>query len=149
MNKLDKQFEEMMKGIKIDSPSSDFALKVMSRVQAEAAVKRHSLIENYQPVISKRTWIILIAIFVFFFIYVLTFNGNASVDQNRGILSDVLGSVSKLNATAPVSILKTGVGIFRSVPPVAYLIVFSSMLLWTIDSFLSRMRQRSNELHIK
>ena len=64
MNKLDKQFEQMMKGNRIDSPSSDFTLKVMSRIQAEAAVQKRPILADYQPVISKKTWIIMLVVFV-------------------------------------------------------------------------------------
>lgn len=55
MNKLDKQFGQVMKGMKIDSPSSDFRIKVMSRIQAEAAVTRRPLLVDYKQVISSRT----------------------------------------------------------------------------------------------
>ena len=63
MNKLDKQFGQIMKGMKIESPSSDFSIKIMSRIQAEAAVMSRPILVDYKPVISKRTWIILIGIF--------------------------------------------------------------------------------------
>ncbi len=53
MNKLDQQFREMMKGTKIDSPSSNFSEAIMERIlaQEKASIPVH---KAYQPVISHR-----------------------------------------------------------------------------------------------
>jgi hypothetical protein len=136
MNKLDRQFEQMMKETKIDSPSEDFRIKVMSRILAEAAVTRRVL-QDYKPVISKRTWIILIGAFVALVAYIIIGgieSGPSSVDQ--GVLSTVADSVSQVNA----SVLKKGYGLFSSIPTVAYLIILASLSLWTLDSFLSKLK---------
>jgi len=142
MNKLDKQFEQIMKGAKIDSPSDDFKIKVMSRILAEAAVTRRTLLQDYHPVISKRAWIILIGTFVILTAYIIIGgieSGPSSVDQ--GVLSTMGDTLSKVNT----SVLKKGFGIFSAIPTVAYLIVLASLSLWTLDSFLSKLRHPSEE----
>lgn len=142
MNKLDKQFEQIMKGVEIDSPSEDFRIKVMSRILAEAAVTRRTLLQDYQPVISKRAWIILIGAFVLLTAYIIIGGIESeltSVDQ--GVFSTMADSVSKVNT----SVLKKGFGMFSSIPTVAYLIILASLSLWTLDSFLSKLRLHSEK----
>jgi len=143
MNKLDKQFEQIMKGMKVDSPSDDFRIKIMSRIQAEAAVIRRPLLINYKPVISKRAWIILIGIFVAFVAYVvfLAIEPGPSVN-NQDVMSIVTDSISKANN----SIFQKGFGLFSSVPSVAYLIILASLSLWTLDSFLSKLKHNPSEV---
>ena len=149
MNKLDKQFEQMMKGVQIDSPSSDFTLRVMSHIQAEAAVQRKSVLQNYQPVISKRTWIILIVTFILLLIYVMVSSQNAAPASNGGIWSTVSGKIGALNNQQISSVLKTGMGLFTSIPLIAYLILTASLSLWTLDSVLNRFRHQHSGIQIK
>lgn len=148
MKKLDKQFEQMIKGVRIDSPSSDFTLKVMSRVQAEAAVRKRSLLEDYQPVISRRTWIILIAAFVLLTIYITISGKTQSPSSDQGIWSAIPDALSKLNTSRVSTIWQTGLGIFTTIPPIAYLILTASLGLWTLDSFLSRFRNNSSKIRL-
>ena len=148
MNKLDKQFEQMMKGVQIDSPSSDFTLRVMSRIQAEAAVQRKPILQNYQPVISKRTWIILIAAFILLLIYITVSSQDAAPAGNTGFWSVVSGKIGALNNQEASSILKRGTGLFTSIPMIAYLILTAALALWTLDGFLSRFRNHSSEIQI-
>lgn len=139
MNKLDKQFEEIMKdGTKLNSPSSDFMLKVMNRVYAEAAVKPKRILQDYQPVISKRTWIIMLSAFVLMMVYMMSL-GNGTVESEKGLASDFLGKLSVLDNT-----FKNGMGIFKTIPPVAYLIVISALGLWTLDAVFQRFHQHSD-----
>ena len=139
MNKLDTQFEQMMKGIRIDSPSSDFTIRVMSRIQAEAAVQRLPVLQNYQPVISKKTWIILIAAFVLLMIYV-SVSGNETTVADQGIWSTLSGYLGKLQVKEVSSIWQTGTSLFAKVPSIAYLILASTLALWTLDGFLGRFK---------
>ena len=148
MNKLDKQFEQMIKGVQIDSPSSDFTLRVMSRIQAEAAVQRKPILQNYQPVISKRTWIILIVAFILLLIYITVSSQNATPASDTGFWSTVSGKIGGFNNQEASSILKKGTGLFTSIPTIAYLILTASMALWTLDSVLSRFRHHSSEIQI-
>lgn len=147
MNKLDKQFEQMMKGIKIDSPSSDFTLKVMSRIQAEAAVTRRSLLQDYQPVISKKVWVVLISAFVLLLIYITVSGPESAPAKGTGFWSSVSQSMN-IFKTRESSILQKSIGIFSSVPPIAYMIVLASLALWTLDGFLGKLRHPA-ELHTK
>jgi len=140
MNKLDKQFEQMMKGVQIDSPSSDFTLRVMSRIQAEAAVQRKPILQNYQPVISKRTWIILIVAFILLLIYITVSSQDAVPASDTGFWSMVSGKIGAFNNQEASSVLKTGMEFFTSIPTIAYLIPTASLALWTLDSVLTRFR---------
>lgn len=138
MNKLDKQFGEMMKGIRIDSPSSDFTTKVMSRIQAEAAVQKRPILAGYQPVISRRTWIIMLVFFVLLMIYITFSSQGTTLANDHGFWSTVSGKLSSLNTNEVSKIWKTGTGLFTSIHPVVFLILTASLALWTLDLFLTR-----------
>jgi len=148
MKKLDKQFEQMMKGIRIDSPSPDFALKVMSRIQAEAAVQKRPILADYQPVISKRTWIILIAAFVLLLIYITVSAKETGTVSGPGFWSTISDSLNQIKINEVSSFWQKGMGVFSSIPPIAFLILTASLALWMLDSFLVRFRHRTSEIHI-
>ena len=148
MNKIDKQFEQLIKEISIDSPSKGFTLKVMDRIQAEVVVQKHSLLEDYQPVISKRTWVILIAAFVFMVVYVVMSSPESSTVKEPGLWSTVTGTLQKID-TKPVSnIWQSVTGLFASIPTMAYLILTASLALWTLDLFLTRFRHSAAKVQI-
>lgn len=149
MNKLDKQFEQMMKGIRIDSPASDFTLKVMSRIQAEAAVQRRPILQNYQPVISLKTWIILLVIFVALMIYITVSGKEPGSTTDTGIWSTIFDSLNRIETKEVTTLWQKGMGVFSSIPLVAYLILTASLALWTLDSFLVRFRHRTSEIQIR
>lgn len=148
MNKLDKQFEQLMKEISIDSPSQGFSLKVMERIQAEAVVQKHSLVEDYQPVISKRTWILLIAAFILLMVYITVSSPEATQVKEPGFWSSITGSLQKIDTKGVSGIWQTATGLFASIPTMAYLILTASLSLWTLDSFFSRHRHSTAEVHI-
>jgi hypothetical protein len=148
MNKIDKQFEEMMKGIRIDSPSSDFTLKVMSRIQAEAAVQKRSVVQDYQPVISKRTWIIMIVAFILFIVWITVSGQGAESSNSTGMWTRILNSLNSLKTNEVSSFWQKGVGMFSAIPSIAYLILTATIALWTIDLFLNRLRQQHSEVKI-
>jgi len=146
MNKLDKQFEEMMKGIKIDSPSSDFTFKVMNRIQAEAAVQKPRLLLDYKPVISKKTWIILSTAFILIMIYITLSGKESSSTGTSSLWSSITGSLNSLKSTEVTSLWQRGMGIFSSIPPIAYMIVIATLTLWTLDSFLQHIRHSHSKV---
>jgi len=148
MNKLDQQFEEMMKGIRIDSPSSDFTLKVMSRIQAEAAVQKRSVVQDYQPVISKRTWIIMIVAFILFMVYITVSGQDSASSNSTGMWSRIFSSLNSLKTDEVSSVWQKGVGMFSSIPSIAYLILTATLALWTFDLFLNRLRHHPSEVKI-
>jgi len=148
MNKLDKQFEQLMKGVNIDSPSKDFSLKVMERIQAEAVVQKHSLLDDYQPVISRKVWIILIIAFILLLVYI-TVSGQKTVQvQEPGFWSTISDSMPKVNTKGVSNLWQTATGLFTSVPSIAYLILTASLALWTLDSFLARFRHSTSEVQV-
>jgi hypothetical protein len=148
MNKLDIQFEQLMKGVSIDSPSKDFSLKVMERIQAEAAVRKHSLLKDYQPVISRKVWIILVVSFILLLIYITVSGPETAQVEKPGLLSAVSDSMLKMNTKGVSNLWQTVVGLFTSVPTIAYLILTASLSLWTLDSFLTRFRHSTSEIQI-
>ena len=148
MNKLDKQFEQLMKGINIDSPSQGFSHKVMERIQAEAVVQKHSLVEDYQPVISKRTWIILIAAFILLMVYITVSSPETTQVKEPGFWSAISGTLQKIDTKGVSGIWQSATGLFASIPTMAYLILTASLALWTLDSFLSRFRHSTSEVQI-
>ena len=148
MNKLDKQFEEMMKGMRIDSPTSDFTLKVMSRIQAEVAVAKRPLLHDYQPVISKRTWILLLIIFVALMIYITVSGKGTGSATGTGIWSTIFDSLNRIETKEVTTLWQKGMGVVSSIPLIAYLILTASLALWTLDGFLIRYRHRTSEIQI-
>ena len=138
----------MMKGIRIDSPSTDFTLKVMSRIQAEAAVKPHHLLEDYKPVISKRTWIILIAAFILLMIYITVAGKETTTTPDSGFWSTISGSLKQVELKGATSFWQKGMGLFSSIPTIAYLILTATLALWTIDGYLTRFRQHAHRVHV-
>jgi len=148
MNKQDKQFEALMKGIRIDSPSSDFTLNVMSRINSEAVVQKHHLLEDYKPVISKTTWMILIAAFVLLVIYITVSGKETTTAPDSGLWVKISGSLDQLKANEVSSIWQKGIGLFSSVPSIAYLILTASLALWTIDFSLTRLRHHASKIQL-
>lgn len=148
MNKLDKQFGEMMRGMKVDSPSSDFTLKVMSRVYAEAAVRPKPVLQDYTPVISKRTWIILVALFIVLIGYAMVF-GSSSAAGSTGLWSGLLEKFGSLRSSESSNVLSQSVGFLKSVPAVAYLILIAALALWTLDSVFTNLKHRTTDLHAR
>lgn len=148
MNKQDKQFEQLMKGMHIDSPSKDFSLRVMERIQAEAAVQKPSLVEDYQPVISRKVWIILLVAFVALVVYVLGFGPESSQVENPSLWSAIPEALPKVNTKGLSTIWQSTTGLFTSIPTMAYLIVLASMALWTLDLLLTRLRTTSPDIQV-
>lgn len=149
MNKLDKQFEQMMKGIRIDSPSTDFTVQVMSRIQAEAAVQKRSILQDYQPVISRKAWIILILAFVLILIYSIVSTQDAAPAADKGIWSTISGTLDQIKTSEVSSLWQKGMGLFASIPSIALLILTATLALWTLDSFLGRFRHESGLMDFK
>jgi hypothetical protein len=148
MNKLDKQFEQLMKGVSIDSPSKGFSLKVMERIQTEAVVQKHSLLADYQPVISRKVWIILIVAFILLLVYITVSGTDTTQVEKPGIWSAISDSVPQLNTKGVSNLWQTATGWFTSVPSIAYLILTASLALWTLDSFLARFRHSTSEIQV-
>lgn len=148
MNKQDKQFGELMRGMKIESPSTDFTFRVMGRVYAESAVQRKPLLANYQPVISKQTWIILIVAFVAMMVYITVSGQGVSAGESSGFWGTLFGKLEVFNNNEVSSVLKTGTGLFTSIPTIAYLILIAALALWTLDGFLSKFKHQHSEVHV-
>ena len=149
MNKLDQQFEQLMKGITLDSPSKGFSLKVMELIQAEAAVQKHVVVEEYQPVISRKAWIILIAAFVSFIIYMLFFGQTPSQAGDSATWSALQDSLQKVNTKGISNAWQSINALFASIPSMAYLIMLASMALWSVDLLLTRVRHSHSEIQIR
>lgn len=141
MDKLDKQFEQIMKGVKLESPSKGFTMNVMQRIQAEAVIQKRSVIEDYQPVIGRKAWIVIIAAFIGLIAYVL-FTGNETTQAPQsGIMATIAESARKLNTTGVSNMWASVNGMFASIPSMAYLIIIASSILWSLDIYLTRMKR--------
>ena len=148
MNKLDKKFEQLMKGIQLDSPSKDFSLRVMERIQVQASVQKSSLVEDYQPVISRKVWIILLAAFMALVVYALSFGQEPSKVQEPGLWSAIPEALPKLNTKGLSNLWQSTSGLFTSIPTIAYLIMVASLALWTLDLLLTRWRDASTDIQV-
>jgi hypothetical protein len=144
MDKLDKQFEQLMKGVAIDSPSKDFSLKVMARIQAETAVQKHYLLKDYQPVISKKVWIILTVAFILLLVYITVSSQEANPVKEPRFLSTISDSMQKDVS----NVWKSATGLLKSIPPITYLILTASLALWTLDSFLVRFKHTASKVQV-
>jgi len=150
MNKQDKKFEQLMKGMTIDSPSKDFTLKVMERIQAEAVLlkQKSAVLEDYQPVISRKVWIILITAFISLILYIVFTGLDASQASEPGVLTAFKDSLQSVNTKGFSNFWQSSIGLFTSIPTVAYLIILVSMGLWTLDLFLSRLRHSTSDIQM-
>jgi hypothetical protein len=61
----------------MEVPSSNFVNKVMERVQEEVATSQTPV---YQPVISKRAWVMILAAFVICSVFLLTGSSEFTLD---------------------------------------------------------------------
>jgi hypothetical protein len=148
MNKLDKQFGELMQGVKIETPSPNFTLNVMNRIHAEAAIQQKHLLQDYQPVISRRTWIILIVAFVFFLIYTTLAGQGIDQSNSTGIWSFLTDKLQQLNASGNSNLWNSVSRMFTSVPMITYIILIASLALWTLDAYLNRLRNKITNAHL-
>ncbi|MBL7969258.1 MAG: hypothetical protein JNK09_19805 [Prolixibacteraceae bacterium] len=143
MDKQDKQFEQLMKGMTLSSPSADFTHRVMGRIQAEAAVMPRKVLQNYQPVISRKTWGVLGVLCVALMVYI-TVSGSGT-ETAPGFWSNLLGSIEKVNSQEVGSVWQKGMTWFGSIPTVALLIVASTLVLYMLDTYLTRLRHRTEK----
>ncbi len=143
MDKQDKQFEQLMKGMTLSSPSADFTHRVMGRIQAEAAVMPRKVLQNYQPVISRKTWVVLGVLCVALLVYITVSGAGSATETAPGFWANLLGSIEKVNSQEVGSIWQKGMSWFGSIPTVALLIVASTLALYTLDAYLTRMRRHT------
>lgn len=148
MNKQDKQFEQLMKGMNLNSPSADFTNRVMSQIQAEAAVTPKKVLQNYQPVISVKTWIITGILCAALLVYITVSGSGSGTETAPGFWSNLLGSIEKVNSGEVSSIWQKGIGWFGSIPSVALLIVAATLSLYTLDTYLTKLRHHSHKLDV-
>lgn len=145
MDKQDKQFEQLMKGMTLSSPSADFTHRVMGRIQAEAAVMPRKVLQNYQPVISRKTWVVLGVLCVALMVYITVSGSGSGMETAPGFWSNLLGSIEKVNSQEVGSVWQKGMNWFGSIPTVALLIVASTLALYTLDTYLTRLRHRTDK----
>lgn len=142
MNKQDKQFEQLMKGMNLDSPSPDFMHRVMGRIQAEAAVTPRKVLQDYQPVISRKAWIVLGVLFAALLAYITVSGSGSATESAPGYWSNLLGNV---NSQEVGSVWQKGMSWVGSIPTLALLIVASTLALYTLDAYLTKLRHRTEK----
>lgn len=148
MDKLDKQFEQIMKGVKLESPSKGFTMKVMEQIQAEAALQKRSVREDYQPVIGRKSWILIIAAFIGLIVYILLTGNETTQAPPSGIMATLAESAQKLDTRGLSTMWESVNGMFASIPSMAYLIIIASSILWSLDFYLTRMKHGQSNIHV-
>ncbi|NOR29274.1 MAG: hypothetical protein GQ540_12170 [Lutibacter sp.] len=109
--KADKNIENFTKYIineaAIESPSSDFLNKVMDSVKIESEL---SLSKKYQPLISKKVWVLIAVAFITLSIFLLT-----GSTENYDLISKV--DFSLLDKLPSINIFDTisSVNIFKNI----------------------------------
>ena len=100
------------------------------------------------PVISKRTWIILIAASIFLMVYITVSGSETTEVKEPGFWSAISGSLQKIDTSGASNMWQSVTGLFASIPAMAYLILTASLALWTLDSFLFRFRHSTSDVQI-
>ena len=125
----DTELKNLIKGIKLDSPGSDFTSKVMNRVFEEKPIVE---IVKKEKLLGRGFWIIL-SLFVLLIAVMLVFSQGGVADE---------GQLSKLLSNANEGALSQGYqSIFRnlgSLPLSIGGILLASTVLLFIDKFLSQ-----------
>jgi ABC-type microcin C transport system permease subunit YejE len=103
-------------------------------------------LQEYQPVISRKAWIIIGILLVALLVYIILSGTTAASESTPGFWSNLLGSVQKMNSGEVGSIWKKGITVFSSIPSVALLIVAASLSLWTLDTYFTRLRHHSGKM---
>lgn len=142
MNTLDKNFEKLMKGQKLSSPSSRFSINVMEQIYQ---IKSQIV---YKPLINKWTWRALFILLGVFVGYV--FLGGAPTASTGkydlfGQLRSIFPAHSSLMEQDPAAnISKSFVDYFNQVPVEFSLSIIALALLLMVDYvFMKRKREIS------
>lgn len=148
MDKLDKQFEQIMKGVQLESPSKGFTMKVMAQIQAEAAIQKRSVLEDYQPVIGRKSWILIIAGFIGLIVYILLAGNETTQTPQSGIMSTLAESAKKLDTRGISTMWESINGMLASIPSITYLIIIASSILWSLDFYLTRVKNTQSNIQV-
>ena len=87
----------------------------------------------------------IISAFSLLLIYTVFF-GQGNAQTGGGLISNLVDKLSAANNAGATNALKTSLGMFKSIPPIAYLIVISTLALWTLDAVLQRFRNQTSKL---
>lgn len=138
MNKLDKNFEDLMKTQKLSSPSDRFSINVMDKIYQLSSKT------IYKPVIGKWGWISIAAIFVAF-IALSFFGGEVGAESGSSVIMDKIASLlpEKKPQFSGFPEINTGIIPFlKQMPSVFYLSIIGISVLVLLDKFILR-RQKS------
>ncbi|HPE75909.1 MAG TPA: hypothetical protein PLC80_07460 [Draconibacterium sp.] len=123
----DTELKKLIKGIKLDSPGSDFASKVMSRVfEEETAIEKVS----HERLLGKGFWIIL-SIFVLLIVAMFVFSNGVT---DEGQLSKLLSSTDNGSFSQGYQSMFNNLG---TLPLSIGGILLAGSVLLFIDKFLS------------
>jgi len=128
----DTELKKLIKGIKLDSPGSDFASKVMSRVfEEETAIEKVS----HERLLGKGFWIIL-SIFVLLIVAMFVFSNGVT---DEGQLSKLLSSTDNGSFSQGYQSMFNNLG---TLPLSIGGILLAGSVLLFIDKFLSGIMPR-------
>ncbi len=125
----DTELKNLIKGIKLDSPGSDFTSKVMNRVFEEKPVVE--IVKN-EKILGRGFWIILL-LFVLLFVAMFVFSQGGVADE--GQLSKLLNSANDGAFSKGYESIFSNLG---SLPLSIGGILLATSVLLFIDRFLSQ-----------
>lgn len=131
MKTLDNDIElkNLIKGIKLDSPGSDFTTKVMNRVFEEKPVVE---IVKKEKLLGRGFWIILS---LFAILFLAMFISSTTGIQDDGQLANIFGKIGSSSLTSGYESVFSKMG---SLPLSIGGILFAASILIFIDKFLPR-----------
>jgi len=123
----DKELKSLLKSIKLDSPETNFTVRVMNKIFQE-----ESLIEKVkrERVLGKGFWVIL-ALFVALFVAMVLVSGSGA-----GTSGSVPKLVSEINSSGAAADYQTFFQKLGTVPVSIAGILLASSLLLFVDKFL-------------
>lgn len=125
----DTELKNLIKGIKLDSPGSDFTSKVMNRVFEEKTIVE---IVKKERLLGKGFWIILS---LFAMLFLVMFISSTTGIQDDGQLSSIFGKIGSSSLTSGYESVFSRMG---SLPLSIGGILFAASILIFIDKFLPR-----------
>jgi len=137
MNDLDKNFEQLVKSRKLDSPSLRFTMNVMDKIHQ----LDHQFV--YKPVISKWGWLSITLMVTVFVVYA-SFFGQTSGSETPGLYDKFIAFVSEKKPEF-TGVPKVDIdGFFNQIPSILYLSIIAISLLVICDQIFLRRKKESH-----
>jgi len=103
---LDDFVKKIVKSAGLETPSVGFTQNIMSKIVAQEA---KSAVTVYQPLISKKSWLILATITLLLFAYVIFGKLDLTISWLPNINSEVLNKIGFMDALSQINLPNTAV----------------------------------------